>query len=148
MHTHRLTVSMRNLGFLLLAVGLAACVRDPQAYIPETQRAVLELEGGGSAKAQPITVEELLARAAGQASRNSGTGPLTLGFAPGSATLADAESSRLNAALATWPSASRVRLLVGGTEGDNPFAALALAQRRAATVEKRLPKAWPPAETL
>ncbi len=148
MQAHRFTVWMNCLGFLLIGGSLASCANKPEAYIPENQRAVLELEGSGTGNAEAITVGELLARVAGQQANSPANGPLTLGFTPGSAALPESESHRLDAAIAAWPSSSRVRLMVGSTEGGNPIAALALAQRRVAGIENRLPRNWQPAETL
>lgn len=126
---------MRRFPPILLLLVLTACSGGAMRYIPPGDRALLEAEarlgtGGGQPQAGRTTVEDLLARARGEAPRPV-AGDLTLRFA-GTAVQPDAaQREQLRAFAAARRGAG---LVVTGGRGDPAM----LGERRAVAVARAL----------
>jgi hypothetical protein len=131
----------RILPLAVLAV-LAGCSDDPMRRIPPTDRALLEAEarlgtgGGQGAATGRMSVEDILARARGEAQGGAG---LTLRFADGAVQPDPAQRAQLAAFAARNRGGA---ILVTGGRGDPAM----LGERRAVAVARALEDAAPQVE--
>ena len=123
-------------------VGLAACSHEPMEYIPPGERDLLKAQarlgesGGGS---QPVSVDEMLQRARGQAQASAAAAAdskrLVVQFTGDAVQLDDAQRKSLDAFGAA---VGNLPVVVTGQRGSFGGASPLLGQRRAVAVANAL----------
>ncbi len=128
----------RGLIILMALLGLAACAHEPMDYIPPSDRTLLQAQarmGEGNNGQPPISVDQMLRQARGQATGPADPQRLVVQFSGDAVTLTDDQRQALDRFAAK---AGAATVVVSGRRGSFADNAALLAQRRTVAVAHSL----------